>query len=67
MGNEAPNEVNERPLHSDKCTAWCALNANGIIGLLWFQEQGESVTINEERYRSVIDTFHGLLQRRQDP
>lgn len=65
-GKEVPNEVNERPLHSDKCTAWCALSANGIIGPLWFQEQGESVTINQERYRSVIDTFHGLLQRRQD-
>ena len=65
-GKEAPNEVNERPLHSDKCTAWCALSANGIIGPLLFQEQGDSVTINQERYRSVIDTFHGLLQRRQD-
>ena len=30
-GKEAPNEVNERPLHSDKCTAWCALSANGIL------------------------------------
>ena len=55
--------INECPLHSDKCTALCTLSANGIIGPLWFQEQGESVTINQERYRSVIDTFHGLLQR----
>ena len=45
---KAPNEVNERPLHIDKCTAWCALSANGIIGPLCFQEQGESVAINQD-------------------
>ena len=50
-GKEAPNEVNERPLHSDKCTAWCALSA--LIGPLRFQVQGESITFikNQERYR----------------
>ena len=31
-----------------------------------FQEQGVSVTINQERYQNVIDTFHRGLQRRQD-
>ena len=25
-----------------------------------------TLTINQERYRNVIDRFHGLLQRRQD-
>ena len=33
---EIPNEVNERSLHSDKCTARCALSVNSIIGSLWF-------------------------------
>ena len=46
---------------SDKCTASCALGANDIIGILWIQEKDVSVTIIQERYRSVIDTFHGLL------
>ena len=48
------------------CTAWCALSANGIIGSLWFQEQGVTVTINQKRCQSVINTFYGLLQRRQN-
>ena len=33
-GKDVPNKVNERPPHSDKYTAWCALSANGIIGPL---------------------------------
>ena len=66
MGQEVSNKVNERPLHSVKCRAGCALPAHGLIDPLWFQEQGVSVTIKQKRYQSVIDTFHGLLQRRQD-
>ena len=42
------------------------ISANGIISPLWFQEQGGCVTINQERYQSVIDTFHELMQHRQD-
>ena len=32
---KVPNEVNEYLLHCDKCSALCALSANGIIGLLF--------------------------------
>lgn len=64
--NEPPDEVNERPLHSAKCTAWCAISAHGVIGPLWFQDRGTTVTITQERYRRILDSFYGLLQRRQD-
>ena len=65
-GKEVLNEVSERPLHNDICTAWGALSANGIIDTLWFQEYSMNKTTNQERYRSVVDDFHGLLQRHQD-
>lgn len=64
--SEPPDEVNERPLHSAKCTAWCAISANGIIGPLWFEEHGTTVTITQERYRRILDCFYALLQGQQD-
>ena len=44
MGQGGSKRSNERPLHSDK-------SISVLIGPLWFQEQGESVTFNQERYR----------------
>ena len=46
---ENPDIVNERPLHDQKVGVWCAVNADRIIGPIFFEE-----TINGQRYRDVI-------------
>ena len=50
------DSVNQRPLHSAKCMAWCTISATGIIVPFWFEneETGITVTVNQERYREMI-------------
>jgi Helix-turn-helix domain (DUF4817) len=65
-GSEKPHEVAERPLHSPKCTAWCAMSTHGIIGPLWFEdEDGDAVTVNAERYRKILVKFWSALRRKR--
>ena len=48
-GSEVPDEVAERPFHSMKCTAQCAISRHGIIGPYWLEDKAEkAVTINSE-------------------
>lgn len=60
---ENPREIYERPLHPTKVTVWCAFWVGGIIGPYFFQnEQGDAVTVNGERYRTMItDYFYRRL------
>ena len=54
-GTEPPNEVVEKPLHSQKVTAWCALSTMlGCIGPFFFEAKGATVTITAERYIEVL-------------
>lgn len=53
--------MHEQPLHSDKCTAWCAISGLGVIGPLWFEEDERSVPITKERYIEKIRTFQQAL------
>ena len=54
-GRNPPTEVEQQPLHSKKCTAWCALGASGIIGPFWFEdEEGRTASITQANYRDVI-------------
>ena len=47
--------ITQKPLHSSKVTAWCALSYRGIIGPFWFEDEDENaVTINQENYRRVV-------------
>ena len=63
--SSAPGVVTERPLHSLKCTAWCAMSSAGIIGPIWIQDDaGHAVTVTAERYRKVLNQFWIALQRR---
>ncbi|CAI6353807.1 unnamed protein product [Macrosiphum euphorbiae] len=43
---ENPQSLHERPLHSPKVTVWCALSKKLIIGPYFFEEQGNTVTVN---------------------
>lgn len=64
-GAEKPQEVAERPLHSPKCTCWCAVSVHGIIGPFWVEENGVTATVNAERYRSILTRFWSVLVRRR--
>ena len=61
-GSEKPDYVLQKPLHSLKCTAWVAISHKGIIGPFWFQDDdGNSETINTERYLEVLERFWEAL------
>ena len=50
--------VLQRPLHSQKVTAWCAISAKGTIGPFWFQRKDASaVTVTKEQYTKTLDRF----------
>ena len=53
-----PQETLQTPLHPEKCTVWCGLHAGGIIGPYFFKnEAGARVTVNGDRYRTMINDF----------
>lgn len=55
---ENPQIIHEKPLHSPKLTVWCGFWSGGIIGPYFFRnEAGNTVTVNGERYRSMITNF----------
>lgn len=65
-GTQPPLEVVERPLHSAKVTVWCALSSQGIIGPYFLEdEDGHTVTINQQRYRVIVRRFCSSLEHRQ--
>ena len=62
---EPPDAIAGSPLHSAKCTAWCAISSRGIIGPFCFEDaSGSSVTVNAERYREVLAKFWRSLKRK---
>ena len=65
-GTEPPQEVLQRPLHSSKVTAWCAISSKAIIGPYWFEDgDGRTVTVNQENYRTIVRKFYASVTRRR--
>lgn len=67
-GSSLPDEVLSKPLHSQKVTVWMAMRrGGGTIGPFFFEdEEGEAVTINQERYVSAaLEPFWEELGRRR--
>jgi len=57
-GSENPQVIEEMPLHPDKVTVWCALWSKGVIGPYFFEDaNGQTVTVNSERYGRMIRDF----------
>ena len=53
-----PQQLHEKPLHSEKVTVWCAMSSNGIIGPYFFEDAaGHSVTVTSARYLQMLETF----------
>ena len=62
-GSEKPDSVAQRSLKGPKVTAWCSLNSKyGMIGPYWFEEEGQTVTVNQARYRAIVDRFANDLK-----
>ncbi|GFU68852.1 putative DD41D transposase [Trichonephila clavipes] len=54
----SPQVYVETPLHPETLTVWCALWAGGIIGPYFFKnDEGHNVTVNGDRYRTMINNF----------
>lgn len=55
------HEVNQVAMHPQKVPVWCGLWAGGIIGPNFFEnDDGIAITVNEERYRSMITNLFWL-------
>ena len=64
-GKTPPDEVLQKPLHSPKVTVWCALSGQGIIGPFFFEDRdGNTTTINKDRYISILKKFWRSLVRK---
>ena len=52
------NAYIEKPTHPKRVTVCCGFCSRGIIGPFFFEnEQGEAVTVNGDRYRTMLNEF----------
>ena len=51
---ENPRAVHQRELHPVKCTVWCTITSNKIIGPYFFEDDGNAVTVTGERYSDAL-------------
>ena len=57
-GTENPHVIIEKPTHRKLVTIWCRFWSRGIIRPFFFKnEQGEAVTVNGDRYRTMLNEF----------
>ena len=57
-GTENPHAYIEKPKHSKRVTVWCGLWSRDRIGPFFFEnEQGETITVNGNRYRACWTNF----------
>lgn len=52
-----PQQLHQRPLHCDRVTVWAGLGKFGVIGPYFFEENGRAVTVNSERYLTMLREF----------
>ena len=57
-GTENPQAYIEKPTYQKRVTVWCGFWSTGIIATFFFEnEQGEAVTVNDDRYWAVLNEF----------
>ena len=57
-GTENPHAYIELQTHPKLVTVWCGFWSRDIIGPFFFEnEQGEAVTVNGDRYRTILNEF----------
>lgn len=56
--NENPRVIHQRELYSEKCTVWCGVTSEGIIGPVFFENaHGDAITVDGQRYRNMLETW----------
>ena len=56
----------EKPTHPKRVTVCCEFLTRGIIGPFFFEnEQGETITVNGDRYRIMLDEFFSQKLKRR--
>ena len=57
-GIEKPHAYIEIPIHPKRVIVWCGFCSRGIIGPFFFEnEEGVVVTVNGDRYRTMLKEF----------
>ena len=57
-GAENPHAYIEKPTHPIRVSVWCGFWSRGIIGQFFFENQQiEAVTVNGDRYLSMLNEF----------
>ena len=65
-GTENPHAYIEKPTHPKRVTVWCGFWSRGIIGPFFFEnEQGEAVTVNGDRCRTIFKEFFSQKLKRR--
>ena len=55
-GTENSHAYIEKPTHPKRLTVWCGFWSRGIIMPFFFKnDQGEAVTVNDARYRAMLN------------
>jgi hypothetical protein len=52
-----PQQLHERPLHSQHVIVWRAVADFGVIGPYFFEEDGETVTVTSDHYVQMLCNF----------
>jgi len=55
---ENPQELHQRPLHSERLTVWCGIASFGVLGPYFFEDnEGATITVTSERYVAMLRNF----------
>jgi len=55
---ENPQEIHQRPLHSERLTVWCGIASVGVLGPYFFEDdEGVAVTVTSERHVVMLSIF----------
>ena len=53
-----PHAYIEKPINPKRVAVWCGFWSRGIFGSFFFEnEQGKAVTVNNDRYRAMLNEF----------
>ena len=55
---ENPQDLHQRPFHSERLTVWCGIASFGVLGPYFFEDnEGAAVTVTSERYVTMLRIF----------
>jgi len=55
---ENPQELCQRPVHSERLTVWCGIASFGVLGPYFFEgNKGAAVTVTSECYVAMLHNF----------